>query len=134
MSGPWYTHVAVGTGEAVHVNVGAGRAVFVAVAVASGGGGVGVVIGAANNPPPVHASSRIAIPQIPMILFFILVIEFPDDPQTVEREPGADDVDDFCFFGDNFCQPACGDDFHIASQFGPESCHHSLDHAHIPKQ
>jgi hypothetical protein len=63
-----------------------------------------------------------------------LLIEFPNDAQAVQRKPGRDDVDHVSLFSDDFGQPACSDDFHVASQLGPKSCYHTLDHAHVPKQ
>ncbi len=50
-------------------------------------------------------------------IFFILLIELPDEPKPVKGQPGGDDVYRFGFFCDDFCQPACGDNFHAASQF-----------------
>lgn len=70
--------VAVGAG----VNVGVMVAVFVTVAVAVGGRGVNVTVGVAvgvEKIPALQADSRIDIPKNKTIIFFILLIEFPDN-------------------------------------------------------
>ena len=126
-------------GEAVNVRVMLGVGETVAVFV--GGGGVTVVvivavgIGLANTPVP-HPDNKIDNPIIKINIFFIcfLVIEFPDNSQSVECEPGRDEINNLRFFGDDFCHAARGDDFHLASQFGPEPCHHAFDHAHISEE
>ena len=126
-------------GEAV--NVGVMVDVDVTVAVSVGGRGVDVIVivavgsGLANTPAP-HPDNKIDSPIIKINIFFIcfLVIEFPDNSQSVECEPGCDEINDLCFFGDDFRHAACGNDFHLASQFGPEPCHHALDHADIPEE
>ena len=134
-------------GEAVNVGVTVAKRVGVTVKVwvtvarsaSVGGGGVNVVGGvevdSAKIPVP-HPDNKIDSPMIKINIFFIcfLVIEFPDNSQSVEREPGRDEINNLCFLCDDFGHAARGDDFHIASQFGPESCHHALDHAHIPKE
>ena len=128
----------VGMGEAV--NVGVMVDVDVTVAVSVGGRGVDVIVivavgsGLANTPAP-HPDNKIDSPIIKINIFFIcfLVIEFPNKSQPVEREPGRDEIYNLCFFCDDFSHAACGDDLHVASQLGPESCHHALDHTHIPE-
>ena len=125
-------------GEAV--NVGVMVKVGVTVAVSVGGIGVDVVVGidvevdSAKNPVP-HPDNKIDNPMIKINIFFIcfLVIEFPNKSQPVEREPGRDEIYNLCFFCDDFSHAACGDDLHVASQFGPEPCGHTLDHTHIPE-
>lgn len=123
LSGPCLTQVAVGMGEGVKV----GDTVNVedTVAVSVGGAGVNVAVdvavGPGNNPVP-HADNKIDIPRIHMVIFFIyfLMIKFPDDAQSIERQPGSDYINDFRFFRDDFRQAAGGDDSHVVSQFGPE--------------
>ena len=109
----------MGLGEAV--NVGVTVNVIDAVAVSVGGRGVdvivGVAVGAANNPVP-HPDNKIDIPKNKAIIFFIrfLLIEFPDKPQSIQREPWRDVIDHLRFFCDDFSHAAGCDDFHIASK------------------
>ena len=126
-------------GEAV--NVGVMLAVGVIVAVFVGGGGVEVVvivavgIGLANIPAP-HPDNKIDSPVTKINIFFMcfLMIEFPNNSQPIECEPGCDEINNLRFFCDDFGHATGGDDFHIASQFGPEPCHHTFDHAHISEE
>jgi len=124
-------------GEAV--NVGVMVDVWVTVAVPVGGRGVNVVVGvevdSASIPVP-HPDNKIESPIIKINIFFIrfLVIEFPDHSKSVKREPGRDEINNLRFLCDDFRHAARGDNFHVASQLGPEPCHHTLDHADIPEE
>src|SRR3990172_1740286 len=62
-----------------------------------------------------HADSNMVPPIIKTIIFFTLMIEFPDQTQSIQCQPGSDDINDLRLFGDDFSQPARCDDFHIAS-------------------
>ena len=119
------------------VNVGVMVGVEVAVAVCVGeGDAVTVVVGlgAASTVSPQAVNSKVVPRSRTGIVSDKLLVQFPDDAQAFQREPGRDDVDHIRLFGDDFSQSARCDDFHIASQLGPKSCHHALDHAHVPEQ
>ena len=89
-SGPCCTQVAVGTGDAVNVGVMVGVCVPVGdgitVAVSVGGRGVDVAVevGVATNIPVLHADNKIETPKVNANIFFILLVEFPDDAQAIQ--------------------------------------------------
>lgn len=131
----------MGVGEAVNVGVMVKVGVTVARSASVGGRGVNVVVGvevdvdSAKTPVP-HPDNKIDNPITKINIFFIcfLVIEIPDNSQSIEREPGRDKINRLCFFCNDFRHTAGGNDFHVASQLGPEPGHHALDHAHIPEE
>lgn len=123
-------------GDGVVVVSGRDDSVFVADGIV-----VAVVVGsdAALTPLPqaVKNKDTIKVRNINCFIRFMkrgLLIEFPDNTQTVQRKPGRDDIDHVSLLGDDFGESARGDDLHIASQLGSEAGHHALDHAHIPEQ
>ena len=62
------------------------------------------------------------------------VIEIPQQAQTVEREPGGDDLDNIGLLCDDLCQPAGGDHLHTGSQLLAKTIDHALHHTDITKQ
>ncbi len=103
--------VKVGWGVAVPVGEGSGLIVQVGSTAGIGAGWMNVV----STLHPIDAS---AIADIVIIVFCKMLqrmVEVPKDAQTIEREPGGNDLDDIGFLCDNGGKPACGDHFHCGT-------------------
>ena len=122
----------------VSVEVKLGWAVAVSVAEGSGlvvqaGSMTGVGIGWMNVsiPHPIDVSVTTNIAIIVFRKLLQRMIEIPNNAQTIEREPGGNDLDDIGFLLNDRCQPAGGNDLHAGTKFLAETLDHALDHANI---
>ncbi len=61
-------------------------------------------------------------------------VQLVDDPQPVQRQPRIHHVYDLGLAGDDFRQPAGGDDLCFRPQLGLEAGHHPLDQPHVAEQ
>jgi len=59
------------------------------------------------------------------------MVQFPDDAQPIQCQPGSQMLDDVCFGGDEVDQAARADDVHVLAEFGPEAGDHAFDQADV---
>ena len=111
-----------------------------AVLVKVGSGAIAVISSGAARDIKLHPSRDRHNPNVNINKFLIqlsciwkLSVEFPENSQAVEGQPGGNDINNFSFFGNGFSQSTRGDDFHVAAQLRPKTGHHALNHAYISK-
>src|SRR5215211_2583176 len=154
--GPWLAHagsvvnvgvsVRVGTGVSVagsvDVCVGNRSGVTVAAGVGDEDGlyvNVGVSVGEAgairlNAPQLMRNKASADIPINDFCKCLQWMIQIPENPQALEREPRRNDLDHVRFLSNDRGKPTCGNHLHIIAQLLAEALYHALDHADIAKQ
>ena len=129
------TRVGVCVGKKIGVTVAAGEAVNEGSGVIVHVGVIVGVVGTIKRSPP-HAMRNKASSAIPISRFckrLQRMIQIPENSQSLEREPGGNDLDYICFLRDDRRKPACCNHLHIIPQLLAESIHHPLYHADIAK-